>query len=221
MDAVNCVPARGVRTFLVVYDLLLDFGIKIMRLIVSILTLSFYGVAQAAVVGFEDFAPTGDIINVSETNPYIEAGFSIATFNSASAVVDSAALDEVVMPGNDSDWFAFEEGNLITISRSDGPGTFNFLSVLVGPSSYGGGAIDVSFTATTSNGGILTMDVFNLTSATNVAIGWSDLISVEFDVTDDAGIDNLNLQSTAVPIPAAVWLYMASFCSLFVFKKSA
>src|SRR5262245_44941635 len=84
---------------------------------VAVLTL-FAGVAPAQVIGFEDFALPGGVVNINPTMPYIEAGYQFLPLNANSAVFDSASL---VMLGNPSDWFGFAEGNIITLSKLSGP----------------------------------------------------------------------------------------------------
>jgi hypothetical protein len=160
--------------------------------------------ANAVTIGFEDFAPIAAIaalVNVSPGTPYTEAGYTITPTNDLSAVFDSAATTTMI--GNITDWFGFAETNKPSLTLA-GPGPFDLVSVLVGPSTLAF-AIPISITITGNvfgGGTPLTGTFNNLTSATTATLNWSNLVSADFMATDDAGLDNI----TVVPEPSTTLL---------------
>jgi hypothetical protein len=155
--------------------------------------------ADPIVIDFEDFVPSGSLINVNPEEPYTEDGFTLAPTNFDSAVFDSVAVSD--FPGDDTDWFGFAAGNVITLS---GPSTFSLNSLLVGPSTIGDALTEITLVGHVVGGGSLNLTFTGLTTATMASPNWSNLSSVEFHVTSDSGIDNLNLD--AVPEPASLSL---------------
>lgn len=156
--------------------------------------------ASAVVIDFEGFAPDGGLVNVNPAQPYTEDGFTLTPTNDQSAVFDSAAGSQMI--GNASDWFGFAENNLISLT---GGGDFGLVSALIGPSTIGGGTIDMTIVGQLSGGGTISSTFAGLTTATNVMFGWTGLTSVAFRTTDDAGLDNLVL-SLPVPEPGTLAL---------------
>lgn len=150
--------------------------------------------ANAAVIDFEGFAPPGGLVNVNPAEPYTEDGFTLTPTNANSAVFDSAAGSQMI--GNASSWFGFAEDNIISLT---GGGTFSLFSALIGPSTIGGGIVDMTIVGYLFGGGTISQTLTGLTTATNVVFGWSGLTSVDFRATDDAGLDNLVLNTVPEP----------------------
>jgi uncharacterized membrane protein YuzA (DUF378 family) len=171
--------------------------------LISILSLAVLtsSSANAVTIGFENFAPVGQLVNVAPETPYTEAGYTITPTDNQSAVFDSAATNTMI--GNFTDWFGFGETNTPMLTLT-GPGPFDLVSAMVGPSTIAS-AIPISITITGNifgSGTPLTSTFNNLTSATIATLNWSNLISVDFVATDDAGLDNI----TVVPEPSATLL---------------
>jgi len=151
--------------------------------------------ANADVI-FEGFAPAGDSMNVGTAGPYLEAGFSFNPSNVQSAVFDAAAPTD--MPGNSgSSFFGWEEGNVITMERTDAL-PFSLAGLLIGPSTLASGPATITLDAFFNGGGVATLAFTDLATATLVSPNWVNLIRVEFRTTDDAAMDNLT-----VPSPSA------------------
>ncbi len=160
------------------------------------------GRAQGEVITFENFAPPGSLVNVNPAMPYNEAGFRLTPTNALSAVFDAAAF--VDMPGNTTDFFGFDGSNIITLTNVAGV-PFNLSSLLLGPTTVGSGAVTMTLVGNLTGGGSLTRTFSFLTTATPVTLSdFTNLTSVVFSTTDDAGIDNINV--TAVPEPATLLL---------------
>src|SRR5262249_25019124 len=137
---------------------------------------------SAQVIGFENVAPAGGIVNVSPTTPYNEAGFRLTPLNSSSAVFDSAAAS--TMNGNPSDWFGFAEGNTITLSSFPFQ-PFNLNSLLAGPSSIATAPpITMNLVGNLAGGGTLNASFPALTTATLETLNWTNLSSVTISTTD-------------------------------------
>jgi hypothetical protein len=85
--------------------------------------------AQAVTLTFENFAPAGSLVNINPASPYTESGFTISVSNPLAAVVDSAVTPD--MPGNLTDFFAFDTSNTATLTFTGG--TFDLTSLLIGP----------------------------------------------------------------------------------------
>jgi hypothetical protein len=168
---------------------------------IAVLTL-FAGVAPAQVIGFENFAPPGDLVNIGPSNPYVEAGYQFSPSNANSAVFDAASSS--TMLGNPSSWFGFAGGNIITLTRVSGP-PFSLTNLLAGPSSIAlGNPITLSLVGNVFGGGTLNASFPNLTTATLANLNWTNLASVTLSSTSDAGIDNVNF--TPVPEPTSLLL---------------
>src|SRR5690349_16790484 len=89
------------------------------------------GRAEAVIIGFEDFAPPGGLVNVSPDQPYNEAGFRFTPTNGESAVFDSAS--SVGTSGNGTDFLGFAEDNPITLMMTaSGGGPFNIAGLEIG-----------------------------------------------------------------------------------------
>jgi len=166
------------------------------------------GNASAQVVGFENFAPPGGLVNVNPTMPYHEAGFTFTPLNGSAAVFDSAAATD--MPGNPTDFLGFADGNTITLTRDQGP-PFNLVSVLIGRSTIAMGATDITILGHLSGGGTLSMTFPGLNAATTATLNWTGLVDVQFTGTDDSAIDDVNL----VPAPGAAALFGLGWVAAF------
>jgi len=157
--------------------------------------------ADPIMITFEGFAPPGSSVNISPAFPYTESGFTLTPANEESAVFDSAASFD--FPGDDTDWFGFQEGNIITLS---GPSPFALTSLLIGPSTVAGTLMtDFTIVGNLAGGGFLTATFPGLATATLATLNWPGLESVEFRVTDDAAVDNIAINNP-VPEPGSMLL---------------
>ncbi len=164
-----------------------------------ILGLSFavpFAACNAVAINFEKAAPAGSFINVSPTNAYTESGFTLTPTNNQAAVFDAGAA--TAMPGNTTSWFGFAPGN--TIILSDGANNFDLFSLLLGPSSLAGGEIDFTIYGSLANGGTVSDTIKNLTGATTAILNWSNLTNVSFSADNDAGMDNINVNTLPEPL---------------------
>ena len=181
--------------------------LRTIRFVLASALLSFVaaGWARADVITFENFAPPGGLVNINPAFPYNEAGFRLTPTNGNSAVFDSAAL--VDMPGNTTDFFGFEESNIITLTNIAGA-SFNLNSVLLGPLSIAGGPSSMTLVGNFAAGGSITRTFSALTTATLVTFSdFNDLSSVVFRTTDDSGLDNINVTvGHVVPEPTTMLL---------------
>lgn len=162
--------------------------------------LAFPTQSIAAVIVFEGVAPNGGVLNVNPGAPYHELGYTFTPTNILSAVFDSAAV--VKFPGDATDFFGFQETNVITMT---GPGDFSLSTVLFGPSSISGGATSITLVGSLAGGGFVTQTFPGLTTATLGVLNWTSLTSVQFTATDDTAIDGVVV--TAVPEPASLLLF--------------
>ncbi len=171
--------------------------------------------AAAAVIGFEGVVPVGGSMNVGPTDPYSEAGFTLTPTLYASAVFDPAAGGPT-LPGDATAWFGFQGGqpggpfqNLVTLT---GPSQFDLASFLAGRSPLAViSAIDLSVTGYVFGGGTLTATFSGLTTATLETLNWTNLTSVVFAASGDAGLDDISVQPSVIvvsgaPEPATVLL---------------
>jgi hypothetical protein len=158
--------------------------------------------AAATIIGFEGVAPAGSLVNVNPAAPFTEGGFTLTPTTAESAVFDSAAL--VDFPGDLTDWFGFQENNLITLT---GPAPFSLQSVVLGPNTVATALLtSITMVGNLNGGGTLSATFSGLTTATLETLNWSNLNSVVFRATDDSGIDNITLN--AVPEPASLMLFV-------------
>lgn len=175
-----------------------------MKKIVCLFVCLFAGSANAALIDFEGVSASGGVVEITPITPYIEDEFTLTPSNNESAIFDAAAGP--MMPGNSTDWFGFAESNTLTLTLTSTSGTFDLLSVLIGPTTIASSpAIDILISGSLFAGGTLTSNFTNLSSATIANLGWSNLSSVSFTTSDDAGIDNINV-TTSVPEPASLAL---------------
>jgi len=166
---------------------------------VAIGALALAAEAQATTIGFEGFAAAGAVANVNPAAPYTESGFTFTPTNNQSAVFDSAAITD--FPGDTTDFFGFEENNIITMT---GPATFSLDSVLLGQNTLASGPTSITLVGNLAAGGSLNATFVNVTTATLVTLNWTGLSSVQFRSTDDSAIDDVRV--TAVPEPASLLL---------------
>lgn len=164
--------------------------------------------AGAVTIAFEGVAAEASLEPVSPAAPYTESGFTITPSDTSSAIFDSASPED--FPGDATDWLGFAESNVLTLTFSGGTGVFDLTSVLIGPSSVGGGLVDVSIDGVLDGGGTLDASFLGLTTATTANLSWTGLTSVTFATTDDAGLDDL----LAVPQPGALALVTLGVAAL-------
>lgn len=181
-------------------------GATIVKRLIWILTLCFsilpFTTANAVLIDFEGFAPAGSSINIPTVSPYMEDGFTITPTNNLSAVFDSAA--PFTMFGNNTDWFGFNESNIPSLTLTAGGMSFNLIDVLIGPSNAASVIpINMTIVGNFFGGGTVSSTFTNLNTATLATLNWSNLASVDFRTTDDAGLDNIRV---AVPEPTTLVL---------------
>jgi len=185
--------------------------------VVTLVAMATPRLASAVVLGFENFAAAGSLVNVSPTTPYTESGFIITPTDTQSAVFDSAATSHMI--GDPTDWFGFAETNHPSLMLTASTQTFNLQQLLIGPSTIASVPnISMTITGNVFGGGSLNATFAGLTTATTETLNWSNLTSVVFTATDDAGLDNINV--TPVPEPASiVLLTMAGVGSLVLARR--
>ena len=105
-----------------------------------------------------------------------------------------------------TDFFGFQEGNLITLS---GPAPFTLNSLLIGPSTLSSmPTVSMTLLGTLSGGGTLTATFAGVPTATLETINWANLTSVRFSATNDSALDNIVINQ--VPEPASLALLGAA-----------
>ena len=60
----------------------------------------------------------------------------------------------------------------------------------------------MTITGTFQGGATISSNPAGLTTATTLNLDWTGLVSVSFEASDDAGIDDIVVQSDIPPIPA-------------------
>jgi hypothetical protein len=155
--------------------------------------------AHAVTLTFENFAPTGGVVNINPGSPYTESGFTISVTNPLAAVVDSAAPAD--MAGNLTDFFAFDTSNTATLTFTGA--TFDLASLLIGPYALASPPpINMVIVGTLAGGGTLTATFTGLTTATTANLNWVGLQSVRFNNTSAGspsagGLDDIVVTSSA------------------------
>lgn len=168
--------------------------------------------AAATVIAFEGFVAPESLENVNPSSPYTEAGFTFTPSNSDAAVFSATAGS--VFYGRASDWLGFAEGNTITLT---GPAPFDLESMWAGPSSIGGGTISFTVVGQLFGGGTVSATFTDLTTATLLELGFSNLSSVTFSATDDAGIDDVTVNSS-IPEPGSLLLMATGLLAIGVLR---
>lgn len=168
--------------------------------------------SAATVITFEAFVSPGGSANVSDTTPYTESGYTLTPTNSESAVFSATAGP--VFFGRSSDWFGFEETNTITLT---GPEPFDLDSLWAGPSSIGAGTVTFTVVGNLFGGGTVSATFSDLTTATLLELGFTNLSSATFSATDDAGIDDITVNS-GIPEPTSVLLMATGLLAIGVLR---
>lgn len=175
--------------------------------IASLMLAATAGQVQASVItiDFEGVAPIGGLVNVNPGAPYFEDGFTITPTDSQSAVFDAAAANSMI--GNVSDWFGFAASNTPTLTLTAPTGPFSLIDVLIGPSTIGASSIDMTIIGHIFGGGTVSSTFTSLTTATVATLNFSNLASVDFIASSDAGLDNIRLDTAAVPEPSSIAMF--------------
>ena len=150
--------------------------------------------AQAVTLTFENFAAPGGLVNINPSFPYTEAGFTISVTTPLAVVVDSSATGK--MPGNLTDFFAFDTANTATLTFTGG--TFSLASLLIGP--YVPATtppINMTIVGTLAGGGTVTATFTGLTTATTANLNWVGLQNVRFNNTGAGALDDIVVNSFA------------------------
>lgn len=150
--------------------------------------------AKAIIVGFEGFAPNGDLVNVNPGAPYAEAGFLFIPTSGASAIFDSASM--VGLSGNGTDFFGFGEGNSIAVIQFAIPGVpFDIAGLEIGRTNLASApTVTISFMGTLAAGGTVSTSFSAISTFRPVTLNWTGLSRLEFFASDDAGVDNLSMR---------------------------
>jgi hypothetical protein len=157
--------------------------------------------ANAALITFEGFASGSSVVNINPSFPYTEAGFTLTPSNAESAVFGPSATS--TFPGDPTSWFGFAGGNLITLT---GPIPFSITNFLAGRSTISvTPTINLTVVGYQLGGGALTTTFSGLGNATLETLNWTNLSSLTFLSTSDAGLDNIAVTSSA-PEPATLLL---------------
>lgn len=152
--------------------------------------------AFATLVQFE-FAPPGAELNLDPMTPHLELGFVFTPLDSDSAIFDRTAPH--TMPGNDSDFLGFDEGNVIAITTSDQE-PFTLFEVDLGRNTYASSsAVNITLVGTRIDGSTLSATFPGISTVTHAVFNWPDLRRVAIFASDDAAIDNVSV----VPEPSA------------------
>lgn len=178
------------------------------RYLLAIAILIIGGATKAdagVLLTFEGVAPSGDLIGVRPTAPYIEEGFKFLPTNGNSAVFDKDEGD--FLTGETTSWFGFEETNPIHLTDLTAP-SFSLESLILGPASFADGPVDVTFVGTLASGGTISQTFLGITTATPEIFHWTNLTSVVISSTDDTGLDDISLdhELSAVPEPSSIAL---------------
>jgi hypothetical protein len=109
-----------------------------------------------------------------------------------------------LFPGDDTAFLGFDSANVITFT---GPVPFSLTSALIGPITYpyGYGAADITIDGTLINGQTVSVSFYNLTTATEESIGFSNLQSAMLSATHSAGSDDIAINET-IPEPGTFFL---------------
>ena len=117
------------------------------------------------------------------------------------------------MPGNATDWFGFDEGNVLTLTAGGAP--FDLGTLVAGPSTLATfPTINLTLEGTQAGGGTLSRTFFELSTATLLSLDWTGLTSLEISASDDAGIDDIAVTTAAVPLPTTLPLLAAALSGL-------
>jgi hypothetical protein len=168
--------------------------------------------SAATVITFDAFVSPGGSANISDTTPYTESGYTLTPVNADSAIF--SATSGPVFYGRASDWFGFEESNPITLT---GPAPFDLDSLWAGPSSIGAGTVTFTVVGNLFGGGTVSATFTDLTTATLLQLDFTNLSSVTFSATDDAGIDDITVNS-GIPEPTTMLLLATGLLAISVLR---
>jgi hypothetical protein len=159
----------------------------------------------ASLITFDSGVGPGVFRNPGAGALYTEAGFTLSALYSSSALIGPPTAGyPSLFPGDDTAFLGFDAANVITLT---GPAPFSLTSALIGPITYpyGYGPAVITITGTTLNGKTLSVSFYNLTTATEESIGFSNLQSATFSATHSAGLDDIAINET-IPEPGSFFL---------------
>ncbi|WP_133471241.1 hypothetical protein [Paraglaciecola marina] len=167
-------------------------------LVVLLVSLFTVATANATLIDFEDVAASETRVVYLPSTPYTEEGFVLTSTHNHAAVIDvDYSTYGFNFVGNDTDWFGFSEYNTVTLTADSGS-SFDLSDLVLGINAYASSSsIDVLITGNLFSGDTLVSNQTNLTTATFINLEWTDLVSVVFTTSNDAGLDNLNVFATS------------------------
>ncbi|GHB95481.1 hypothetical protein [Cerasicoccus arenae] len=182
--------------------------------VIGLLAITAATTEGAIIINFEE-APNGSITNVSPGAPYTNSGFVLTPIN-ADAAVFGAGSGQVLI-GDTSAWLGFASNNTFTLTYNSG--SFDLISLEIGPSDLGSGTSDFSIVGFRPSMPNLTSDSLGLLTAQNLVLNWTGLSSVTITAfVSDGGIDDLVLIPNAAIIPEpSTYIAMTGFVILGVF----
>ncbi|MFT2091962.1 PEP-CTERM sorting domain-containing protein [Paraglaciecola sp. 2405UD69-4] len=184
------------------------------------LTLSSTAV-NATLIDFEGFADTGERVELAIFTPYLEEGYEFTSTHVHAAVIDSEySTYNFNFVGNDTDWFGFSEYNTVMLTSASGA-LFDLSNLTLGINAFAtSSSIDIAIIGNLANGNTLISNITNISTSTLVNLDWTNLLSVIFTTSDDAGIDNINVAATQVPAPGAFAIIALGLAFIGFRKKS-
>jgi hypothetical protein len=183
----------------------------------SFLLLALTFNAQASTVDFEDTAANFQL------DPFTSGGLTftpisgfILTTSSRNSGSDNGTNALIAGLGH---YAGDDLGGDFSFNKTDNS-VFNLDSLDSGTTWFSdlvGGIGSVVITGHQLDGGTLSQTLYLNYQYANYAFGWSNLISVEVSSNSNLGYvayDNINIDGTSVPVPAAVWLFGSALAGL-------
>ncbi len=167
-------------------------------------------VSRASVITFEAGVNAGAI---RPTATYTEAGFTLT----GSAAIFSPEMPPFtsLFPGDNTAFYTAAGATLT------GPAPFNLISVVMGHTTYpyGPGSEDITITGNLIGGGTVSTTFYNLSSATEETLNFTNLQSATFSGTVSSAFDDIVVIST-IPEPASMLLAAVSLLLATLYRIS-